>query len=141
VGHDWSKRVIELDNGCWTLPLTPNKHGYLDITLNGKSHKAHRFFYELYNEQKIPKGMLICHKCDNRRCVNPSHLFIGTSKDNFEDAVLKGRIKKLEGSKKLVLCKKGHVRTDKNTYYNEKSKKRFCRDCKKEWDVLNRGPL
>lgn len=57
-----------------------------------RSVAAHRFSWKLHNKQEIPSNMHVCHKCDNPRCVNPSHLFLGTDLDNMHDASLKGRL-------------------------------------------------
>lgn len=77
---------------CWEWNAAlRGKTGYGAFKLNGKVIDAHRISYELHNGI-IPNGMHVCHTCDNRKCVNPNHLFLGTYKDNHQDGVNKGRI-------------------------------------------------
>jgi hypothetical protein len=52
---------------------------------------THRIAWELANGRQVPKGMDVCHTCDNPPCCNPAHLWIGTAKDNTRDMILKGR--------------------------------------------------
>ena len=61
------------------------------MNIDGKTVYAHRFFYELFYS-RIPDGYFVCHRCDNPRCVNPDHLFLGTQNDNIQDAIKKGRL-------------------------------------------------
>ncbi len=64
--------------------------GYGEFWIEDRMHKAHRVSYKM-EYGHIPTGMCVLHTCDNPPCVNPKHLFIGTQKDNIEDAHSKGR--------------------------------------------------
>lgn len=90
ITKEWLVSQCRLsDKGCWEIQLKPNSNRYCQI---GKKKKlAHRLAYELWNGE-IPQGMLVLHKCDNRSCINPEHLFCGTDLDNKLDAQSKGRL-------------------------------------------------
>ncbi len=64
--------------------------GYIQINRNGIGYKAHRYIFEK-TYGPIPPGILVCHSCDNRKCINPEHLFLGTYEDNNHDMMEKGR--------------------------------------------------
>lgn len=83
-------RISISRNGCWEWKLKVRPNGYARVTYLRKSYYAHRLSYFAF-VGNIKEGLDICHKCDNRRCCNPEHLFQGTRKDNMQDAVNKGR--------------------------------------------------
>src|SRR3990167_1677914 len=110
-------------NGCHVFTGSTDKNGYGRITFRYKKHRAHRISYKLYVGQ-IPDGMLVCHKCDNPTCVNPEHLFLGTSLDNNMDKILKGR----DHNKSKTHCKNGHEFSNWNTSITSEGKRR-CKVC------------
>lgn len=75
---------------CWQWTGRSLNRGYGSIQFRGRVIKSHRGSYEL-SIGPIPRGMWVLHKCDNKLCVNPSHLFLGTRKDNVDDMMKKGR--------------------------------------------------
>lgn len=85
-------------NGCWEWTRRLDHKGYAHAKVWGKPVGAHRVSYAFFVEP-IPAGMNICHKCDNPKCVNPHHLFMGTTQDNVTDKMRKGRFVTTPGEK------------------------------------------
>lgn len=107
-GHDANKdlflKQIEKTNRCWIWRGSLNKQtGYGRIQINGKRMGAHRFAYSIFKGDLVD-GLFVCHTCDNPTCVNPDHLFLGSSLANIADCIIKGRNTKGEkhGSHKLT---------------------------------------
>jgi len=90
---DWLVSRIEImPNACWewrNIAGKPNKRRPV-VKIRGKQQYLSRWVYEEFVGPL--KGLIVCHKCDNGSCINPEHLFLGTYKDNTQDAISKGRM-------------------------------------------------
>ena len=95
---------VNIRSNCWEWQGARRPDGYGVFKIDKKTVQAHRQAFELTNG-KIPKGKLILHRCDNRPCCNPNHLFMGTYADNTTDMVQKKRHphKETNGRSKLTL--------------------------------------
>lgn len=85
----WSKVKKGNPDECWNWTACKNDQGYGKFGYKGKTYKAHRIVFFLFNG-KFPNNFC-CHSCDNPSCCNPNHLFDGTRKENQEDMSRKGR--------------------------------------------------
>ena len=114
-----SKVRIDEDSGCWLWTASVKNTGYGQFKFNGKPVGAHRVSFMLFCGD-IPPGMLVCHHCDVRRCVNPEHLYLGTHSDNLRDAFDRTRFAKTH-------CVHGHELAGENLRLS--GGKRICRAC------------
>jgi len=122
----WEKVNILGEDECWEWTAAVNNKGYGvigDGSVPSKNLLAHRVSYSL-RYGSIDPSLLLCHKCDNTKCVNPGHLFQGTQTDNMSDALAKGRHHKTG----LTHCPSGHEYAVSGTY-TKSNGTRFCRVC------------
>lgn len=92
----WELIDIKNDDECWEWrgPLTTGGYGrYRNSEAPHLPRRAHRAVYQLLHPEEDISRMSICHKCDNPKCCNPSHLFSGTHTENMADMRIKGRVK------------------------------------------------
>jgi hypothetical protein len=82
----------KIKKSCWEWQGFIMPNGYGRMSFKGKDQYVHRLSFAAFIGE-IPKGKIICHSCDNRKCINPKHLWIGTFKENTQDACTKGKMK------------------------------------------------
>lgn len=100
----WSKVAKRDANACWEWQASLDTRGYgnfgvprNDGTGRYIMQRAHRMAWEFTNGPLLGSGQHLCHTCDNRKCVNPSHLFIGNPQINMQDCAAKGRFNDRKG--------------------------------------------
>ena len=118
-------RVVVTSTGCIEWTGAHNEYGYGILRVNRRNIRAHRATWELTNGP-IPKGMVICHKCDNPPCCNVDHLFLGTLGDNSRDMASKGR----GYWQQKTHCPQGHPYDEVNTVVYDG--RRRCQRCIKD---------
>lgn len=129
LGCFWSRVIIT--DSCWGWKgNSTHGYGYFHLVKNGQRHtlKAHRLSMLIDSGEDIPKGALVLHKCNNKICANPKHLYLGNHSDNAKDASKLGLICTVGQSRKTH-CAKGHEFTESNTY-RTKHGHRKCRRCR-----------
>ena len=121
-----------MDTNCWVWTKSCNSDGYGKIGFRWEGRIASRYSYYLNVDSNFDRSLDVCHHCDNPKCVRPSHLFLGTAKDNMQDMSKKGRHFK----QKMTHCAQGHEYVTKNIYLRENNARR-CLTCKRNRDMIN----
>ena len=133
----WDK--VKKTDSCWIWKASYRGNGYGGFRWNGKMVSASRASWIIKNGE-IPRGegyhgLCVLHRCDNRRCVRPDHLFLGTNKDNVLDCWRKGRSNFWKAKEARVLqqrsepfCKRDHLLSGNNLYL-KKNGTRMCKSC------------
>lgn len=85
-----NNHTVNPETGCWEWTKALSKEGYARVSHRGKADYGHRVSYKVFFGE-IPNGLCVCHTCDNPKCINPEHLWLGTHQENMADRDAKCR--------------------------------------------------
>jgi len=122
---------VDVSEKCW-LWTAGLKDGYGAFRVMGKTHRAHKWYWEFLNG-KVPNGLELDHTCNNRACVNPQHLEAVSHAENVRRAPVGKRNWR---TLNITHCPKGHEYSEGNIYRPPNSNERHCRICHKERGIL-----
>jgi len=119
------------ENGCWNWMVSVRANGYGQLNNHGRILAVHRVAAKLWMKFDLESDSLVLHKCNNKRCFNPEHLYIGDKSDNMNDYIRDYGIKNQNIGKQF--CVKGHEFTEDNTRIELRKSsgkdRRYCRRC------------
>lgn len=121
----WAMATNSGKRRCWLWSRALNHKGYGHLKFQGRYWIASRLSWTLIFGE-IPKGLFVCHKCNVKHCINPGHLYLGTPKQNVDDAIRDGLTDPKWTTQKH--CPKGHS----NWMTYGKTRRRQCRTCHNE---------